>query len=69
MKFGYLAVLWLDNTLRFPYNNIEDHPVVAGYDETGQELHVAGGIYRQQRQVGCHSSLHSEEGCRLGDVL
>lgn len=42
MKFGYLAVLWLDNTLRFPYNNIEDHPVVAGYDETGQELHVAG---------------------------
>lgn len=42
MKFGYLAVLWLDNTLRLPYINIEDHPVVAGYDETGQELYVSG---------------------------
>lgn len=42
MEFGCLAVLWLDNTLKLPYINIENYPVVAGYDETGQELYVAG---------------------------
>lgn len=42
MEFGCLAVLWLDNTHKLPYINIENHPIVAGYDETGQELYVAG---------------------------
>lgn len=45
MHFGFLAVLWLDNAIWMPHIKIQHHPVSAGYDESGEELYVAGVFF------------------------